>query len=85
MLGNKSHRLWGYFQKNKSELESKHYVLTLESNISDIESNISKGIYVKPMSLYEKDTSMVGKVNDMMNPFGSKGNSFRKMFLVRIC
>lgn len=66
----------GLFSGKKSEVESKYYVLTLESNISDIESNISKGIYVKPMSLYEKDTSMVGKVNDMLNPFGSKGNSF---------
>lgn len=65
----------GLFSKNKSELESKHYVLTLESDITDIESNISKGIYIKPMSLYEKDTSMVGKIGDMMSPFGSKGNT----------
>jgi len=65
----------GLFSGKKSEVESKYYVLTLESNISDIESNISKGIYVKPMSLYEKDTSIYGKIYDSFG-FGSKGNSF---------
>ena len=65
----------GLFSGKKNDLESKYYVLTLNSDLSDIESNVSKGVYVKPMSLYEKDTSMVGKIGDMMSPFGSKGNS----------